>query len=53
MSNIWLVLVSGVTLIILAREERGLEAAFGQTYVQYKNRLPRWLGKSVLRSGAP
>jgi protein-S-isoprenylcysteine O-methyltransferase Ste14 len=39
------VLVSVVTLIILPREERGLQAAFGQTYVQYKNRVPRWVGK--------
>ncbi|HLJ14926.1 MAG TPA: isoprenylcysteine carboxylmethyltransferase family protein [Bryobacteraceae bacterium] len=39
-------LVSVVTLIILPREERGLEAAFGQTYAQYKKRVPRWVGKT-------
>ena len=49
-----LVLLSVVTLIILPREERGLEAAFGQVYVEYKTRVPRWLGKSTLRRlGAP
>jgi protein-S-isoprenylcysteine O-methyltransferase Ste14 len=37
-----LVLWSVVTLVILPREERGLEAAFGQTYLQYKSRVPRW-----------
>jgi protein-S-isoprenylcysteine O-methyltransferase Ste14 len=49
-----LVLLSVVTLIILPREEKGLEAAFGQVYVEYKTRVPRWLGKSTLRRlGAP
>jgi protein-S-isoprenylcysteine O-methyltransferase Ste14 len=38
----WLV----ANLIILPREERGLEAALGQAYLQYKNRVPRWLGKT-------
>ena len=37
-----LVLWSVVTFIILPREERSLEAAFGQTYLQYKSRVPRW-----------
>ena len=32
--------------LILPREERGLEAAFGQAYLQYKHRVPRWLGKN-------
>jgi protein-S-isoprenylcysteine O-methyltransferase Ste14 len=36
----------GANLIILPREERGLEAALGQAYLQYKNRVPRWLGKT-------
>ena len=48
-----LVLLSVVSLIILPREERCLEAAFGEAYVQYKTRVPRWLGKSKLRLGAP
>jgi protein-S-isoprenylcysteine O-methyltransferase Ste14 len=38
----FLVLWSVVSLIILPREERSLEAAFGQTYLQYKSRVPRW-----------
>ena len=38
----FLVLSCVVTLIILPREERSLEAAFGQTYLQYKRRVPRW-----------
>jgi len=39
---LWLVL----TLIVLPREERGLEAAFGEVYLQYKNTVPRWLWKT-------
>jgi len=38
----FLVLLSIVTMIILPREERGLEAIFGQDYLHYKNRVPRW-----------
>jgi hypothetical protein len=38
----------GANLIILPREERGLEAAFGQAYLQYKNSVPRWLGKTLI-----
>jgi protein-S-isoprenylcysteine O-methyltransferase Ste14 len=32
-----------VKFVIVPREERTLERAFGQTYVQYKNRTRRWL----------
>jgi protein-S-isoprenylcysteine O-methyltransferase Ste14 len=35
-----------VTLIFLPREERSLEAAFGQTYLQYKSGVPRWFRKT-------
>ena len=42
----FLVLWAVVTLIILPREERGLEAAFGQTYLEYKDKVPRWFGKT-------
>jgi protein-S-isoprenylcysteine O-methyltransferase Ste14 len=38
----FLVLWSVMTLVLLPREERSLEAAFGQTYLQYKSRVPRW-----------
>jgi len=30
---------------IVAREEHDLEARFGQSYLEYKNRVPRWFGK--------
>jgi len=36
------VLLSSMKFVILPREERGLEAAFGQAYLQYKNTVPRW-----------
>jgi protein-S-isoprenylcysteine O-methyltransferase Ste14 len=42
----FLVLCSVVTFIFVPREERGLEAAFGQTYLQYKSRVPRWFLKT-------
>jgi protein-S-isoprenylcysteine O-methyltransferase Ste14 len=32
-----------VGFVIVPREEHTLEAAFGQVYLQYKNRTPRWL----------
>lgn len=38
----FLVLSSVVTLIFVPREERTLKAAFGQTYLEYKSRVPRW-----------
>lgn len=38
----FLVLLSVVTLIFVPREERTLEAAFGETYLQYKSSVPRW-----------
>jgi protein-S-isoprenylcysteine O-methyltransferase Ste14 len=38
----WLV----VNHVVLPREERSLEAAFGQAYLQFKDRVPRWLGKT-------
>jgi len=42
----WLVSLSAVDFIILPGEERGLEAAFGQVYLQYKGQVPRWFGKT-------
>ena len=32
--------------VVIPREERGLADAFGQAYIEYKARVPRWLGKS-------
>ena len=31
-------------LFLIPSEERQLEARFGETYLQYKNRVPRWFG---------
>ncbi len=31
--------------ILVPSEERGLEARFGETYLQYKRTVPRWFGK--------
>jgi len=42
----FLALLSTITMIILPREERGLESAFGPDYLQYKTRVPRWWGKT-------
>jgi len=30
---------------VVAREERDLQARFGESYVEYKNKVPRWFGK--------
>ena len=35
-----------VNLVFVPREERTLEAAFGQAYLMYKKRVPRWLGQA-------
>jgi protein-S-isoprenylcysteine O-methyltransferase Ste14 len=41
----FVVLLSIVGLVFVPREERTLEAAFGQNYVDYKATVPRWLGR--------
>jgi protein-S-isoprenylcysteine O-methyltransferase Ste14 len=33
---------------VIPREERALEARFGEVYLHYKNAVPRWLGKTRL-----
>jgi len=30
---------------VVMREERDLEARFGESYLEYKNKVPRWFGK--------
>ena len=41
----FVVLLSIVSLVLVPREERTLEAAFGQNYIDYKAAVPRWLGR--------
>jgi protein-S-isoprenylcysteine O-methyltransferase Ste14 len=36
-----------VNLVLVPREERTLETAFGQAYLIYKKRVPRWLGQAT------
>src|SRR5262245_46385440 len=36
-----------VNLVAIPREERTLEGAFGQVYLEYKHRVPRWFGKGA------
>jgi protein-S-isoprenylcysteine O-methyltransferase Ste14 len=31
--------------LVVAREERGLEAKFGEAYREYRRTTPRWFGK--------
>jgi protein-S-isoprenylcysteine O-methyltransferase Ste14 len=33
-----------VVFVVVPWEERGLERRFGEAYLEYKNRVPRWLG---------
>ncbi len=42
-----------VNFLVLPREERGLERRFGALYLQYKNKVPRWLGKRNRQNGPP
>ena len=41
----WLVLCIVASLMIVPKEERELEATFAESYLQYKNRVPRWFGR--------
>lgn len=38
-------LLSLVRFVLVPREERTLEAAFGQSYLDYQVRTPRWFGR--------
>jgi protein-S-isoprenylcysteine O-methyltransferase Ste14 len=31
--------------VVIPREERDLEARFGNSYLEYKKKVPRWLGR--------
>jgi len=42
---LWLLMSS----VAVPREERALEARFGDAYLEYKNTVPRWLGKTLAR----
>jgi protein-S-isoprenylcysteine O-methyltransferase Ste14 len=44
----FLVLWMGMNFRVIPREERALEARFGDIYHQYRDRVPRWLGKTQL-----
>lgn len=41
----FVVLCVVVNFVILPREERALEARFGESYRQYEKTVPRWFGK--------
>jgi protein-S-isoprenylcysteine O-methyltransferase Ste14 len=45
---VWLLWCLVAIFNLVPREERDLEAAFGESYLQYKNRVPRWFGKANL-----
>jgi protein-S-isoprenylcysteine O-methyltransferase Ste14 len=37
---------SAIALLSVPREERALEAQFGEAYLNYKRAVPRWLGRA-------
>jgi protein-S-isoprenylcysteine O-methyltransferase Ste14 len=39
------VLLATVYFVLVPLEESGLESAFGDVYIQYKERVPRWFTK--------
>jgi protein-S-isoprenylcysteine O-methyltransferase Ste14 len=41
-----LVLWAVMNFMVVPFEERDLEARFGDSYLRYKQRVPRWLGKA-------
>ncbi len=42
----FLVMWPAMNFIAVPREERDLEARFGEAYLRYKSTVPRWLGKT-------
>ncbi len=38
-------LIAGINIIVIPREESGLEKRFGETYLAYKRAAPRWIPK--------
>ena len=42
----FLIFAALLTFYNVPREERDLEARFGEVYLRYKNAVPRWLGKT-------
>jgi len=48
-----LVLCLVASLVIVPKEERDLAATFGDSYVRYKNRVPRWFSLPYSAKGEP
>ena len=46
----FLVALAILSLVNMPLEERALEARFGETYLDYKRRVPRWLGRMRSRT---
>jgi protein-S-isoprenylcysteine O-methyltransferase Ste14 len=44
--GIGLVTLAAFLVFHVPHEERGLEARFGEAYLQYKSKVPRWLGRT-------
>lgn len=50
--TVWLALCLVAEMILISKEERDVEFAFGDAYRRYKLRVPRWFGRVRHRQSA-
>ncbi len=49
----WPLALLAVRVLVIGPEERYLTDRFGQTYLHYRSRTRRWIGRAVLRGAHP
>jgi protein-S-isoprenylcysteine O-methyltransferase Ste14 len=48
--SILILMIIGVHIVVVAKEEPQLERRFGETYLIYKRKVPRWIPKIAITS---